>query len=103
VLYCPTCGGVLVEMEDFPPLIATLRAEREPVEVPPRPIDWEALERRMHCPRCRGQMQTHPYGGPGAIVIDTCERCSVNWLDRGEISRVATAPDRSRWIVPVQD
>ena len=33
------------------------------------------------------------YGGPGNVVIDTCERCLVNWLDPGELRRIAIAPD----------
>jgi Zn-finger nucleic acid-binding protein len=32
-------------------------------------------------------------GGPGNVVIDTCERCRVNWLDSGELRRIAVAPD----------
>jgi Zn-finger nucleic acid-binding protein len=36
------------------------------------------------------------YGGPGNIVIDTCERCGVNWLDPGELHRIATAPESTR-------
>jgi Zn-finger nucleic acid-binding protein len=37
-------------------------------------------------------MDTHFYGGPGSIVIDNCAECEVNWLDRGELRRVALAP-----------
>jgi Zn-finger nucleic acid-binding protein len=25
--------------------------------------------------------------------VDTCDRCSLIWLDRGEITRIARAPD----------
>jgi Zn-finger nucleic acid-binding protein len=38
-------------------------------------------------------MDTHPYGGPGNVIIDTCENCSVNWLDHGELQRIVRAPD----------
>jgi len=38
-------------------------------------------------------MLAHVYGGPGNIVIDTCERCQLNWLDPGELRRIALAPD----------
>jgi Zn-finger nucleic acid-binding protein len=41
-------------------------------------------------------MIDHPYGGPGNVVIDTCERCGVNWLDPGELRRIAMAPDSPR-------
>ena len=97
VLYCPQCGGVLVPMDSFLPLIAALREGRESSTLPSRPIPPGALERKVRCPTCSEQMHTHAYGGPGAIVIDTCEQCLVNWLDRGEISRVVAAPDASRW------
>ena len=46
----------------------------------------------------------HPYGGPGNVNIDTCERCSVIWLDRNELRRIALAPDRARYtqgMIPV--
>jgi hypothetical protein len=58
-----------------------------------------ALPRRQHpgdrllaCPMCRQPMLSHLYGGPGNVVIDTCERCLVNWLDPGELFRMAVAP-----------
>ena len=38
-------------------------------------------------------MTSHHYGGPGNIVMDTCERCELNWLDPGELRRIALAPD----------
>ena len=28
----------------------------------------------------------------GNVVIDTCEPCGVNWLDPGELRRIAVAP-----------
>jgi hypothetical protein len=33
-------------------------------------------------------MDTHPYGGPGNVIIDNCERCELNWLDYGELAKV---------------
>ena len=41
-------------------------------------------------------MSTHPYYGPGNIVIDTCAGCGVIWLDFGELNRVVAAPGRDR-------
>jgi Zn-finger nucleic acid-binding protein len=38
-------------------------------------------------------MDTHLYAGPGNVVLDTCETCGVHWLDRGELRRIAMAPD----------
>ena len=41
-------------------------------------------------------MDVHPYYGPGNIVIDTCSRCDVIWLDFGELKQVTDAPGRDR-------
>jgi hypothetical protein len=38
-------------------------------------------------------MDTHFYGGPGNVVIDSCENCCLTWLDGGELKRIATAPE----------
>jgi Zn-finger nucleic acid-binding protein len=35
----------------------------------------------------------YPYGGPGNVNLDSCERCSVIWLDRNELRRIVLAPD----------
>jgi Zn-finger nucleic acid-binding protein len=36
-------------------------------------------------------METHPYHGGGAVMIDDCDRCGLVWLDRGEIARIVRA------------
>jgi len=41
-------------------------------------------------------MSTHPYAGPGVIVVDTCDQCLMIWLDYGELARVVNAPGRDR-------
>lgn len=41
-------------------------------------------------------MDVHPYYGPGNIVIDTCSRCDVIWLDFGELRQVTDAPGKDR-------
>jgi Zn-finger nucleic acid-binding protein len=41
-------------------------------------------------------MDTHFYGGPGNIIIDDCDRCSLNWLDAGELMRIALAAGDTR-------
>jgi Zn-finger nucleic acid-binding protein len=39
-------------------------------------------------------METHPYAGPGAVVIDFCRHCEVVWIDRGELLQIQQAPGR---------
>ena len=41
-------------------------------------------------------METHPYYGPGNIVIDACIQCHLLWLDPGELKQVLDAPGRDR-------
>jgi Zn-finger nucleic acid-binding protein len=49
---------------------------------------------------CAADMSTHPYYGPGNVVIDTCDACHVVWLDFGELRQIADAPggDRGRSV-----
>jgi Zn-finger nucleic acid-binding protein len=94
LLYCTRCRGMLISMGVFPSLIEGLRARRETDPNIPSPPDPKALQRRIRCPQCGNEMDTHRYGGPGNIIIDDCERCGLNWLDYGELQRIVTAPDR---------
>ena len=48
---------------------------------------------KIDCPQCHRRMDTHLYGGPGNVVIDSCEECSLIWLDRGELMHIVHAPD----------
>ncbi len=60
------------------------------------PSNQKPGERTLQCPSCGQPFVSHHYGGPGNVVIDTCSRCLVNWLDQGELRRIALAPDRQR-------
>jgi Zn-finger nucleic acid-binding protein len=91
---CPRCRGLLIETEIF--LAATEELRRLSLESHfPAPLPRDPA-RRIDCPRCGTTMDAHPYAGPGAIWIDNCPACSVNWLDAGELQRVAQAP-RETW------
>ena len=41
-------------------------------------------------------MSTHPYFGPGNVVIDNCEACELVWLDFGELKQIVDAPGKDR-------
>ena len=41
-------------------------------------------------------MVTHPYFGPGNVVIDSCEACAHVWLDFGELRQIVDAPGKDR-------
>jgi Zn-finger nucleic acid-binding protein len=95
LLYCENCQGMLIQMGDLVPLTGDLRASRGSPAYIGRPPDPKELDRRLDCPQCHRSMDTHSYGGPGNIILDTCESCEVHWLDRGELHRIALAPDHT--------
>lgn len=91
-LFCGSCLGILIRHADFAGIVQERQARRaglEPAE--PRPIDPESLKREIRCPACSQRMDTHPYYGPGNIVVDTCGECGYLWLDHGEMTRVESA------------
>jgi Zn-finger nucleic acid-binding protein len=90
--YCQHCRGMLIGVDTFVATIEDLRANRaSPAEIPHLP-DPRELDRHIRCPQCRDEMDTHPYGGGGNVVIDICESCQLNWLDYGELRRIVRAP-----------
>jgi Zn-finger nucleic acid-binding protein len=96
VLSCLRCRGVLLPQQTFRELISARRARAAGPARPPRLLDAAELRRQVGCPACKLTMNTHPYYGPGNIVIDTCADCGLLWLDFGELSRVVDAPGRDR-------
>jgi Zn-finger nucleic acid-binding protein len=95
VLYCTKCRGLLVSIDSFLPLIEFLRALRRPTGSVIQPRDNSDTDRQLTCPECGRTMIGYPYGGPGNVNIDTCERCSLIWLDRNELQRIVLAPDHT--------
>ena len=90
---CPACHGALIAMSSFVAVVAVVRFfEGQALDVVP-PRQQTPGDRQIECPGCNGPMTSHNYGGPGNVVMDTCERCELNWLDPGELRRIALAPD----------
>jgi LSD1 subclass zinc finger protein len=92
ILYCTKCHGILAPMPAFEALIDAVRSANSDGVVQPA-ADSRDLNRKIACPRCNHRMDTHFYAGPGNVVIDSCDDCLVNWLDYGELMRIAHAPD----------
>ena len=92
IRYCNRCHGMLIQMDIFMAIVQDLRSRRE-TTASAHPIDWKALDRHINCPGCGQAMDTHPYAGGGAVIIDSCENCSLNWLDYSELDRIVRAPD----------
>ena len=97
VLYCTTCHGLLVSMDDFGPLLADLREHhsRAAALLPPEAGADSALS--LRCPLCTGAMDHHAYGGGelGNVMIDSCEACCQVWLHRGTLGKIlaTSAPE----------
>ena len=90
LLVCQCCQGMLIRMEHFVSVIEVARAREERSRgVAPR--RQSPGDRTLRCPFCGEPMLSHLYGGPGNLVIDTCEPCHLNWLDPGELRRIARA------------
>lgn len=94
VLHCERCRGVLATNAEFAEIVKLRRASYEGTDRIPAPLDPEQLKRAVRCPSCGGVMDVHPYYGPGNVVVDTCSRCTLIWLDHGEISVIEKAPGR---------
>jgi Zn-finger nucleic acid-binding protein len=98
IVYCTKCHGMLVPMQAFEALIDELKSTKTGGVMQPA-ADSRDLSRKIACPRCNHRMDTHFYAGPGNVVIDSCDGCLVNWLDYGELMRIARAPDERNTAV----
>lgn len=92
LLYCTQCHGLLLPMGALESAIDEARASAANSTVH-TPADRDDLKRVIQCPRCNRRMDTHFYAGPGNVVVDSCDDCLLVWLDRGELTRIARAPD----------
>jgi len=94
IIYCKGCKGMLIPMQALEALIEELRVHEgtESLLIAP---DNDDLRRAIDCPQCHHRMDAHFYAGPGNVVIDSCEECSLIWLDRGELMHIVQADDSS--------
>jgi Zn-finger nucleic acid-binding protein len=88
IRYCQRCRGTLVAMGRLEALIDALRSAKNTGAALPA-SDRAELTRKIRCPQCQRPMETHFYYGGGNVVIDDCENCSLDWLDYGELKRIA--------------
>jgi Zn-finger nucleic acid-binding protein len=96
VRYCQKCRGVLVPRPAFAKVVNARRAWAATPPAQARPLDPRQLDRALTCPLCDTRMATHPYYGPGNVVLDTCDACDTIWLDFGELKHITDAPGRDR-------
>ena len=93
LLCCARCFGALIDMNRFAMIVDAVRARRKRSFRTALPRHQNPGDRLLKCPRCLQPMVNHLYGGPGNVVIDSCERCLVNWLDGDVLRRIAVAPE----------
>lgn len=96
VYFCTNCRGILLPRPVFAGVLQNRRAWATQPPAPPVPLNPAELERKAVCPSCFRRMTTHPYHGPGNIVIDACETCHLIWLGPDELARAVNAPGRDR-------
>ena len=83
---------MLVRRDHFGAIVNERRSKRAHREQEiARPIDHSTRSRRLRCPACERSLETHPYYGPGNVVIDSCAECGYVWLDHGELASVERA------------
>ena len=86
----------VLDKAGFAAVVEKRRAWATGTPAPAVPLNRQELERKLRCPVCKGAMVTHPYFGPGNVVIDSCEACAHVWLDFGELRQIVDAPGRDR-------
>jgi Zn-finger nucleic acid-binding protein len=96
VQYCRKCRGVLIARAGFATVVQKRRAWAVGPPGSPVLLDQSELKRQVSCPKCKAAMATHPYYGPGNVVIDSCGQCELVWLDFGELKQIVAAPGRDR-------
>ncbi|MDB4670543.1 hypothetical protein OAG56_01335 [Mariniblastus sp.] len=92
VILCTDCRGVLISSMVLGEIIAQLRRQYRGKDIIPPPLDEDALSKRIDCPNCGRKMDVHPYHGPSNVVIDSCSKCWLTFLDDGELSTIQLAP-----------
>lgn len=94
--YCERCRGVLLPRQHFAEVVEKRRWWARTPPAPPVPLDQRELARTIKCPGCAHPMLTHPYYGPGNVVLDTCSQCDLVWLDFRELTQITSAPGQDR-------
>lgn len=92
VCFCSNCRGFVTPTQSLGMIINSLRAQYQGPDDRPFPIDPNELDRFDNCPACLEKMDSHPYYGPGNVVLNTCNACHLAWLDHGELAKIIRAP-----------
>jgi Zn-finger nucleic acid-binding protein len=91
IFSCPACRGNLIDQSKMLSILRQTQSSDLPCEIPATPLNKSELARTLVCPSCQKMMTTYPYGGPGNVIIQGCDKCRMIWLDFGELSKVMHA------------
>ncbi len=89
--WCEKCHGILMKRGTFTRVVEVRRSLNRAGYCDYKPTPLDTTSRRLICPGCHQPMETHPYYGPGQVVIDSCGDCHLIWLDPGELTQIETS------------
>jgi Zn-finger nucleic acid-binding protein len=89
--HCTSCRGVLLEGNAFAMLLRNRRPEFRHAVGRHLFFNENDDPSKVRCPGCRRGMETHPYLGPNAIIVDSCLGCGMVWLDCQNVETVQQA------------
>ncbi len=92
VCFCSNCRGYVIDSLTLGSMISALRAAFQGPDDRPILINRSELGVTIKCPACLERMDTHPYHGPGTVVIDSCMQCKLSWMGYGELAKIIRAP-----------
>ncbi len=86
---CRACGGLWLDAGEMQHLAnhpeALLELARR---FRPEGGEWDLLERRRSCPRCRTGLLPFEFASLRGIQLDRCDTCKGLWLDHGEAEQI---------------
>ena len=100
ILACPNCHGNLIQHFNLRPIIEAAQPTDSGLGRLNRPPDLPERRRKLVCPSCHRIMESYPYGGPGAVIIQGCGSCRLIWLDFGELSKIIWSSQHAQASVP---
>jgi Zn-finger nucleic acid-binding protein len=93
---CDRCKGYLLEAPRLKGIERNVQTPEEKLIEEAREEYHEDSRKRIECPKCKGYMKKTRTPPPAEILIDTCERCRLVWLDGGELAILQLQYEMSR-------
>lgn len=97
IYLCPLCNKTLIKNKywfECPDYDGIMINSRHLIKIndneiqPPKITNPPKTHGTLKCPNCQNELTPTNYQN-GKIVIDSCTKCTIRWLDSGEINRIA--------------